>query len=144
MQRKNSPPPSHSYMCCIWADGRNGRHEPIAIMNTTSGYATWFTAGGTIRIAHYDVIDDVITWKLQEIEKNGDDLAPWNLLSYPMVKTSSLYNNFCKTGNYVIYDVIIWVQDGNCKKMARENFSIWCVLQYNQKSGQCDQNCRTR
>jgi len=25
-------------------------------------------------------------------------------------------DNFCKTGNYVIYDVIIWVQDGNCKK----------------------------
>jgi len=34
------------------------------------------------------------------------------------------YDNFCKTGNYVIYDVIIWDQDGNCKKMARENFSI--------------------
>jgi len=31
-------------------------------------------------------------------------------------ETASLYNNFCKTGNYVIYDVIIWVQDGNCKK----------------------------
>jgi len=29
-----------------------------------------------------------------------------------------------QTGNYVIYDVIIWVQDGNCKKMAPENFSI--------------------
>jgi len=28
-------------------------------------------------------------------------------LSYPMVKTASLYDNFCKTGNYVIYDVII-------------------------------------
>ena len=41
-----------------------------------------------------------------------------------MVKTAWLYDNFCKTGNYVIYDVIIWVQDGNCKKMARENFSI--------------------
>jgi len=41
-----------------------------------------------------------------------------------MVKTASLYDNFCKTGNYVIDDVIIWVQDGNCKKMARENFSI--------------------
>jgi len=41
-----------------------------------------------------------------------------------MVKTASLYDNFCKTGKYVIYDVIIWVQDGNCKKMARENFSI--------------------
>ena len=34
----------------------------------------------------------------------------------PMVKTASLYDNFCKTGNYVIYDVIIWVQEGNCKK----------------------------
>jgi len=32
--------------------------------------------------------------------------------------------SFCKTGTYVIYDVIIWVQDGNSKKMARENFSI--------------------
>jgi len=41
-----------------------------------------------------------------------------------MVKTASLYDNFCKTENYVIYDVIIWVQDGNCKKMARENCSI--------------------
>jgi len=31
---------------------------------TTSGYATWFTTGGAIRIAHCDVIDDVITRKL--------------------------------------------------------------------------------
>ena len=30
----------------------------------TSGYATWFTAGGAIRIADYDVTDDVITRKL--------------------------------------------------------------------------------
>ena len=37
-----------------------------------------------------------------------------------MVETASLYDNFRKTGN----DVIIWVQDGNCKKMTRENFSI--------------------
>jgi len=45
-----------------------------------------------------------------------------------MVKTASLYDNFCKTGNYVIDDVIIWVQDGNCKKkLARENFNI-CAL----------------
>jgi len=41
-----------------------------------------------------------------------------------MVKTASLYNSFCKTGNYVVDDVIIWVQDGNCKKMAGDNFSI--------------------
>jgi len=35
-----------------------------------------------------------------------------------MVKTASVYkfDNFCKTGNYVIDDVIIWVQDGNLKK----------------------------
>jgi len=44
-----------------------------------------------------------------------------------MVKTASLYDNFCKTRNYVIDDVIIWVQDGNCKKMAWQNFSI-CAL----------------
>jgi len=30
----------------------------------TSGYIMWFTAGDAIRIAHYDVIDDVITRKL--------------------------------------------------------------------------------
>jgi len=40
-----------------------------------------------------------------------------------VVKTALLYDNFCKTGNYVIYDIIIWVQDGNCEKW-RENFSI--------------------
>ena len=45
------------------------------IFNLTSGYTTWFTAGGAIRIAlrqlwqtwklrHYDVIDDIITRKL--------------------------------------------------------------------------------
>jgi len=33
-------------------------------LRITSGYATWFTAGGAIRIAHYDVNDDVITRKL--------------------------------------------------------------------------------
>ena len=47
----------------------------ISIKNKTSDYATWFTAGGAIRIAlrqlwqtwklrHRDVIDDVITQKL--------------------------------------------------------------------------------
>jgi len=44
--------------------------------------------------------------------------------SRPGVQSASLYDNFCKTGNYIIYDVIIWAQDENCKKMARENFSI--------------------
>jgi len=36
--------------------------------------------------------------------------------SRPGVQSASLYDNFGKPGNYVIYDVIIWVQDGNCKK----------------------------
>ena len=40
-----------------------------------------------------------------------------------MVKTASLYDNFCKTGNYVIYDVIIWFKM-EIPNMARENFSI--------------------
>ena len=54
-----------------------------------------------------------------------------------------LYDNFGKTGNYVIYYVIIWVQDGNCKKWL-ERILVLVRLQYNQKSGQSDQNCRTR
>jgi len=36
----------------------------LYIKPRTSGYATWFTARGAIRIAHYDVNDDVITRKL--------------------------------------------------------------------------------
>jgi len=43
-----------------------------ATIHLTIGYAMWFTAGGAIRIAHYDIIDDVITRKLYQIEKNGD------------------------------------------------------------------------
>jgi len=39
-------------------------HNQVQTADPTSGYATWFTAGGAIRIAHYDVIDDVITGKL--------------------------------------------------------------------------------
>jgi len=37
-----------------------------------------------------------------------------------MVETALLYDNFCKTGNDVIYDVIIWVQDGIAKNDSRE------------------------
>ena len=52
------------------------------------------------------------------------------------MKSSELSNgenrNFCKTGNYVIDGVIIWVQDGNCKKMARENFSIRALYSINK------------
>jgi len=32
--------------------------------NELAATLRWFTAGGAIHIAHYDVIDDVITWKL--------------------------------------------------------------------------------
>jgi len=56
-----------------------------------------------------------------------------------MVKTASLYDNFCKTGNDVIFDVIIWVQDGNCTKVARENFSIGAFYNITK-----DQNCKRR
>jgi len=40
------------------------KQSQIGNLFETSGYATWFTAGGAIRIAHYDVIDDVITRKV--------------------------------------------------------------------------------
>jgi len=40
-----------------------------------------------------------------------------------MVKTVSLYDNFWKTANYVIYDVIIWFKM-EIAKMTQENFSI--------------------
>jgi len=43
-------------------------HKPHVLLidnkRRTSGYAMWFTAGGAIHIAHYGVIDDVITRKL--------------------------------------------------------------------------------
>ena len=41
-----------------------------------------------------------------------------------MLKTALLYDNFVKTGNDVSYDVIIWVQDGNCKKWLERKFRI--------------------
>jgi len=42
---------------------------------------------------------------------SGIKLAAMLRGSRPGVQSASLYDNFCKTGN-----VIIWVQDGNCKK----------------------------
>ena len=30
----------------------------------------------------------------------------------------------CKTGNDVIYDVIVWVQDGNCRKWLEKNLVL--------------------
>jgi len=39
------------------------------IVLKTSGYATWFTAGGAIHIAHYDVIDDVNWETVRDREK---------------------------------------------------------------------------
>ena len=37
-------------------------------------------------------------------------------------ETASLYDNFCKTGNYVIYDVQNFGSRWKLQKMARENF----------------------
>ena len=38
----------------------------IQVIVETSGYTTWFAAGGAIRITHYDVTYDVITRKLRD------------------------------------------------------------------------------
>ena len=40
------------------------RNNLIKTRKFRNNYARWFMAGGAIRIAHYDVIDDVITRKL--------------------------------------------------------------------------------
>jgi len=37
-----------------------------------------------------------------------------------MAKTASLYDNFCKTGNYVIHDIIIWFKMEIAKNGWRE------------------------
>ena len=44
------------------------------------------------------------------------------------MQSALLYDNFCKTGNDVIYDVIIWVQDGNCRKWLERilTYNILC------------------
>ena len=55
------------------------RHNVITMRHIKVRLAAtlrWFTAGGAICIAHYDVIDDVITRKLYQIQKNGHHLAP--------------------------------------------------------------------
>ena len=49
-----------------------------------------------------------------------------------MLKTASLYDNVCKTGNYVIDDVIIWVQNGNCKKWLERIFGAFYNITKNQ------------
>jgi len=42
----------------------NALYEFNMVQIVTSGYATWFTAGGAYCIAHYDITDDAITRKL--------------------------------------------------------------------------------
>jgi len=134
----------------FWTTSRNGSKwtsrscrkksiSPLTVSKRTSCYATWFTAG---RATHRSLWCHWWRHNLETIRDREKRRPPhpWNPLSYPMVKTASLYDNFfvsdiaifvlkidvklqltnydnfCKTGNYVIYDVIIWVQDGNCKK----------------------------
>ena len=53
----------HRQMKC-WIRFKIQESRRLWFWKRTSGYATWFTAGGAIRIAHYDVIDDVIIRKL--------------------------------------------------------------------------------
>jgi len=91
--------------------GRTTANLPYPIISQLVATLRWLTAGGAIRIAVQQLSQ---TWKLRhydvmtrKIRKNGDHIAAWNRLSYPMVKTASLYDNFCKTGNCVIDDVTI-------------------------------------
>jgi len=67
-------------------------------------------------------------------ERSNQRLAATLRGSWPGVQSASLYDNFCKTGNDVIYDVIICVQDGNCKKNDSREFNIGtlCNITKNQ------------
>ena len=56
---QRTTPPS-----CDVTRATQARTLALRLSVLTTGYATWFTAGAAIRIAHYDVIDDVITRKL--------------------------------------------------------------------------------
>jgi len=89
----------------------------------TSGYAKWFTAGAAIHIAHYDVIDDVITRKLYEIERNRDHLAPWNPLSYPMVENRIALRQLLQNRKLRHLWRYNLGSRWKLQKMARENFS---------------------
>jgi len=81
----SQPPPFYNYYCpfaylflssiCARTEESVGTVSDLVLsqedkpqthrtVSETSGYAMWFTAGGAIRIAHYDVNDDVITRKL--------------------------------------------------------------------------------
>ena len=84
--------------------------------DNTSGYTTWFMAGGCN--AHRSL------WR-HWWRHNSETIRDREKRRPPLpMKSSELSNRenrivlrqLCKTGNYVIYDVIIWVQDGNCKK----------------------------
>ena len=112
---------------------------------STSGYATWFTAGGAIRITHYDVTDDDIT-RVETIT-DGEKRRP----PHPM-KSSELSNG----ENHIALRQLLqnrkwrhWWRHNlgsrwKLQKMARENFSIGAFYNITKKSGQSDQNCRTR
>jgi len=86
-------------------------------LRQTSSYDRWFMAGecnphcSTTTLANLEITSLWRHWwrrKSETIRDRQKRRPP-----HPM---KSSLDNFCKTGNYVIYGVIIWVQDGNCKK----------------------------
>ena len=78
----------------------------------TSGYATWFTAGGAIRIAHYDVIDDVITRKLRE--RKTETTSPYEIVpQHPWTRSSS--------------NTIPWAHSSPKPKRHLDRFSRFCM-----------------
>ena len=81
----------------------------------------------------------IFATQVRHVAPMGVKLAATLRGSRPRVQSASLYDNFCKTGNDVIHDVIIWFQDGNCKKMARENFSIGAFYNITNKNSSGDE-----
>jgi len=115
-------------MCGSMADIQSPTAE---IRRGTSGYATMVHGRGcnphrcTTTFANVEITS---LWRHNsETIRDRQKRKPYRRMKSSELSNGenrALYDNFCKTGNYVIDDVIIWVQDGNCKKMAWENFSI--------------------
>jgi len=95
--------------------------------NITSGYATMVNGRGcnphrsTTTFANLKIMSLWRHWwrhnseTIRDMEKRRPPRA-MKSSELSNGETASLYDNVCKSGNDVIDDVIIWVQDGNCKR----------------------------
>ena len=97
---------------------RNEGKITSLLRNKLAAMLRWFTAGGAIHIAHYDVIDDVITRKLlRDRQKRRPPRA---------MKSCELSNGENRIALRQLLQNRKWVQDGNCKKWLERILVLVC------------------